>query len=191
MYKKKIILIGGGGHCKSCIDVIEQTKKYEIIGILDPHKSGLLLGYPIINQDDTYIEELVKKDYYFFITIGQIKTAEKRVKIYKLLKDYGAKIATIISPLAYVSKHATIKEGTIIMHHAIVNADATVKENCIINSKALVEHDATVHKHTHISTGAIINGGVEVLKESFFGSGAVSKEYVKVDGFVKAGSLVK
>ncbi len=191
MYKKKLILIGAGGHCKSCIDVIEQAGKYEISGILDPHKNGSLLGYPIINQDDTYIEELVKEDYYFFITIGQIKTAEKRVEIYKLLKNYKAKIATIVSPLAYVSKHSIIKEGTIIMHHALVNANATVEENCIINSKALVEHDATIHKHTHISTGAIVNGGVEVLKESFFGSGAVSKEYVKVDGFVKAGSLTK
>ena len=32
---KKIILIGGGGHCKSCIDVIESEKKYTIKGILE------------------------------------------------------------------------------------------------------------------------------------------------------------
>jgi len=32
---KPIILIGGGGHCLSCIDVIEQTGLYQIIGILD------------------------------------------------------------------------------------------------------------------------------------------------------------
>ena len=188
---KKLILIGGGGHCKSCIDVIEQSKKYEIKGILDPNTKGLLLGYNIINKDDSYIEDLVKEDYYFLITLGQIKTAKRRVEIYKLLKQNKAKIATIISPLAYVSKWATVKEGTIIMHHALVNASATVEENCIINSKALIEHDAIIHKHTHISTGAIVNGGVEVLQESFFGSGAVSKEYIKVDGFIKSGSLIK
>ena len=33
--KEKIVLIGGGGHCHSVIDVIEQTNKYEIIGIVD------------------------------------------------------------------------------------------------------------------------------------------------------------
>ena len=32
---KKIILIGAGGHCASCIDVIENEKKYEIIGLID------------------------------------------------------------------------------------------------------------------------------------------------------------
>ena len=33
--KEKIVLIGGGGHCHSVIDVIEQENKYEIIGIID------------------------------------------------------------------------------------------------------------------------------------------------------------
>ena len=33
--KKNIILIGGGGHCKSCIDVIEAEDKFEIAGIVD------------------------------------------------------------------------------------------------------------------------------------------------------------
>ncbi len=28
---KEIILIGGGGHCKACIDVIEQTGFYNIL----------------------------------------------------------------------------------------------------------------------------------------------------------------
>ncbi len=33
--KPRIVLIGGGGHCKSCIDVIEQEDKYSIAGIVD------------------------------------------------------------------------------------------------------------------------------------------------------------
>ena len=32
---KEIILIGGGGHCKSVIDVIEQEGKFKIVGIVD------------------------------------------------------------------------------------------------------------------------------------------------------------
>ena len=37
--KEKIVLIGGGGHCHSVIDVLEQTNKYEIIGIVDIKKN--------------------------------------------------------------------------------------------------------------------------------------------------------
>ena len=32
---KEIILIGGGGHCKSVIDVIESEGQFEIVGIVD------------------------------------------------------------------------------------------------------------------------------------------------------------
>ena len=47
MSKKEIILIGGGGHCKSCIDVIESTNDFSIAGIIDSKdKIGdSILGY--------------------------------------------------------------------------------------------------------------------------------------------------
>ena len=30
--------MGGGGHCKSCVDVIESEKKYKIVGIFEKKK---------------------------------------------------------------------------------------------------------------------------------------------------------
>ena len=32
---EKILIIGAGGHAKSVIDVVESTKKYKIIGLID------------------------------------------------------------------------------------------------------------------------------------------------------------
>ena len=34
-YKKKIILVGSGGHAEACIDVIESEKKFKILGLVD------------------------------------------------------------------------------------------------------------------------------------------------------------
>ena len=52
--KQPIILIGGGGHCISCIDVVEKTDQYEILGILDVKaKVGTKIGkYEVIGTDD-------------------------------------------------------------------------------------------------------------------------------------------
>nr|MBA2499736.1 acetyltransferase [Chitinophagaceae bacterium] len=132
--RKQLILIGGGGHCKSCIDVIELEDKFDIHGILDsPEKmDDQLLGYKYMGTDDD-IEAFIEKGYYFLITIGQLKSAEKRKNIFDRLKEGNASIATIISPLAHVSKHAVISEGTIVMHGATVNADAMIGQNCILN----------------------------------------------------------
>ena len=47
--RKKIVLLGGGGHCHSVIDVIEQENKFQIIGIVDKKKliGNDILGYKI------------------------------------------------------------------------------------------------------------------------------------------------
>lgn len=192
MKKEKIVLIGGGGHCRSVIDVIELEGKYEIAGIID--KKELLgqdvLGYKVIGCDDD-LEKLFKKYKYAIVTVGQIQSNTLRVKLFDKLKDIGYKLPVIISPLAYVSKHSTVGDGTVVMHQALINSNVTVGKNCIINSKALIEHDCLVEDSCHISTASVLNGGVIVKEGTFFGSNATSKEGVKLSGFIKAGGLEK
>jgi sugar O-acyltransferase (sialic acid O-acetyltransferase NeuD family) len=179
--KEKIILIGGGGHCKSCIDVIEQEGKFQIAGIVDvPGKlHQKILGYEIIATDDD-LPRLVNEYENILIILGQIKSPEKRINLFEKAKELGGRLPVIISPLAYVSKHARIEEGTIVMHHILINVDAQIGRNCIINNKAMVEHDAVIGDHCHIATGAIINGGVKVGPGTFFGSNAVTREYIEI-----------
>jgi sugar O-acyltransferase (sialic acid O-acetyltransferase NeuD family) len=191
---KEIILIGGGGHCKSVIDVIEQEGKFKIIGIVD--KSELLgkeiLGYKVIGNDSD-LADLAKIHRNALITIGQIKSPINRIRLFALALKSGFVLPSIISPTAYVSMHSSIGNGVVVMHSAIINSHTTIGDNCIINSKALIEHDCKVHNHCHISTNATINGGVTVESESFIGSGATTKEFItiKKGSFVKAGSIVK
>ncbi|WP_323588665.1 NeuD/PglB/VioB family sugar acetyltransferase [Aliarcobacter butzleri] len=190
--KEKIVLIGGGGHCHSVIDVIEQENRYEIIGIVDTKENigKKVLDYKIIACDDD-LETIFLSCKNALITVGQIESNKIRVKIYNNLKQIGFNLPVIISPLAYVSNHSSIEEGTIIMHHALVNANAKIGKNCIINTKALIEHDCVIGDNCHISTASILNGGVRVKENSFFGSNATSKQSIEIDGFIKAGSLVK
>jgi len=189
---KKILLVGGGGHAKSVIDVIEQEGRFEIAGIVEKFigESKPVLGYELIGTDEE-LSTLRKHYDYALVTIGQIESAKLRIKLYTRLKELGFKLPTIISPLAYVSKHARLGEGSVVMHHALVNAGAKIGNNCIINSKSLIEHDAVVADHCHISTGAILNGGVSVAEGSFVGSGVVTKQGAQLSGFIKAGSIAK
>jgi sugar O-acyltransferase (sialic acid O-acetyltransferase NeuD family) len=189
---KDIILFGGGGHCKSVIDIIESEGKFHIAGIVDKKElfGESVLAYKIFASDED-LPQLRQKYTHAIISVGHIKSNAIRVKLYKQLKELDFILPTIISPLAYVSKYSIIAEGSIILHHAIINAGASVGCNSIINSKALVEHDAKVEDHVHISTGAIINGGACIKENTFFGSGAIIREYGVASGFIKAGSIVK
>lgn len=192
--KDKLILIGGGGHCASCIDVIEQEGKFKIDGIIDKRENvGLsLLGYKYIGTDDE-ISCLIKQDYEFLITLGQIKSPKLRMKLFYSLSVNNAKIATIISPRSYVSKYAKVGVGSIVMHDVLINAYAQVGLNCIINTKALIEHSAIIEDHCHISTSSTVNGDCLIKEGSFIGSNSVCQEGAESEpmGFLSAGKLLK
>ena len=187
MSKPSLILIGAGGHARACIDVVEEEGIYEIAGLIGlVHEVGSKhLGYEVI-ATDSEIPALAKQYKFALITIGQIQTAEHRIRLYAQAQDAGFTIPTVIAPTAYVSSHATVGIGTAVMHGAIINAGAHVGKNCIINTNSLIEHDARVEDFCHISTGAILNGNTSIGTGAFIGSRAVIKEGI----LIGANSLV-
>ena len=191
---KQLILIGGGGHCHSCIDVIELSNTYKIKGIIESNKSQKrkVMGYPVLGCDKD-LQYIIKNNKNIFITLGQIKKPEIRIKLFNLLKKNKINIPIIISPKAYVSKHSLIEDGTIIMHFACINANVKIGQNCIINSKALIEHDSQIGNNCHISTGARINGSVIIGNNVFIGSGAIIHQGVSIKSksIIGAGKIIK
>jgi sugar O-acyltransferase (sialic acid O-acetyltransferase NeuD family) len=191
--KKNIVLVGGGGHCISVIDIIENANEYNILGILDSNVSeNNILGYKVLGGDNL-IPKLVNENTYFLITVGQIKSFSIRKNIAKNLTENNAKLATVISCLAYVSKHAQIEEGTIIMNHAVVNAKSKIGKNCIINTKANIEHGVSIGEFCHISTCAVVNGESVIGNGTFIGSNATISNniLIKDDSIISAGKFIK
>jgi sugar O-acyltransferase (sialic acid O-acetyltransferase NeuD family) len=188
-----LMLIGGGGHCASCIEVIESSCLWRIVGIIDmPGKlSEATLGYAVIGTDDD-MPSMAKTVKHAIVTIGQIGSAEKRKRLYEVGLEAGFSFPAICASTGIVSRHSSIGDGTIVMHRASVNAEASVGKNCIVNTGAIIEHGAVVGNHCHISTGAIVNGECIVGDGSFIGSGAVIKHGVRVGArcIVGAGAVV-
>lgn len=192
MNQRNLILIGGGGHCKSVIDVAESAG-YNILGILDmPEDIGKsVLDYKVIGTDDDIPQFVDKAE--FIITVGFIKSPAIRMRIFDKVREAGGKLATIIASTAHVSRYTSLGEGTVVMHKAVVNAGAKIGENCIINTFCNIEHDAVIGDQCHISTGTMVNGDCKVGKMCFIGSQSVLANGISIcdDVIVGAGSLVR
>ena len=189
---KPLILVGGGGHCKSVIEAAESAG-FDILGVLDmPEDVGKeILSTKVIGTDDDIPSYVDKAD--FVVTVGFIKNPSIRIKLYNRIKESCGNLATVIASTAYVSKYATIGEGTVIMHQAFVNAGAKIGNNVIINTATNIEHDAVIGDDCHISTGTMVNGDCRVGERSFIGSQSVLANGISVgdDIIVGAGSLVR
>lgn len=192
MNGKNLILLGGGGHCKSVIDVAESAG-YTILGILDkPEEVGKkVLSYQVIGTDDDIDKYVDKAE--FVITVGQIKSSTVRRQIAERVEKAGGRFSTIIAPDAVVSKYATIGQGTVILHHCVVNADARIGSNCIINTMVNIEHDVEIGDFCHISTGTMVNGTVKIGSDTFVGSGSIIYNNIEIPGcsIIPAGTTVR
>lgn len=191
--KHDIILIGAGGHCKSCIDVILDVGIYNISALVDrPACLGQEISGFKVEFTDSELPDLIAKYENALICLGQIKTPDQRIKLYESALSLNASFPVHISPQAYVSPRALVEGGTIIMHQVLLNSGSVVGANCIINSKALLEHDVCVGAHCHISTGVLLNGEVVVEDGCFIGSGAIVGQQVTIGkhSVIGAGAVV-
>ena len=85
---RPLILVGGGGHCKSVIEAAE-SKGLVIGGILDlPENVGeRILNYPVIGTDND-IPHLVS-DFDFIVTLGFIKAPFLRIRLHERIEAAG------------------------------------------------------------------------------------------------------
>lgn len=191
--KTPLLLIGGGGHCASVIDIIQSTGQYEITGIVEAQgvNQTAFMGVPIVGTDDD-LPDLIKNTPHCVITVGQLKTAELRKSLFKKVLALGGQLPVIISPFARIATQTEIGAGTVVMHFALVNSLATIGENCIINSYASVEHGTTLGSHSHLSTRATLNGDCHIGHSTFIGSGAtvLQGKSIAAESIIGAGSLV-
>lgn len=191
MKEKPLILVGGGGHCKSVIEAAESADR-EIKGILDLPKyfGNDCLGYRVIGTDadiPMYADECE-----FIVTLGFINNPEHRIHLHQLIERAGGKQATLIASSANVSRHSNVGEGTVVLHNANINAGAYIGKGCIINTGADIEHDVHIGDYCHVSTGAMVNGDCRIGQATFVGSGSIIANGISItdNTVIGAGAVV-
>ena len=193
MGKKKIVLIGGGGHCKIVISILKKLNNFVITGIVDNYKSdSFISGIKIIGTDDD-LKDIYKSGIHdALITVGSTKDNTKRYRLFNMAKEIGYNFPVIISPEAIVDESVKIGEGTVIMPGSIINIDSSIGKNCIINTGSIIEHDCNIGNHCHIATGVHISGEANISGLSFIGIGATIIQGIKIGKNVTigAGSVV-
>ncbi len=187
-----ILLIGAGGHARSCIDVLEAAG-WTIAGLVGTaaEVGTTVLGYSVVGTDED-LPRLRQLSARALVSIGQIDSASLRIAAVERAGAAGYELPVVVSPRAWISRHARVGAGSIVMHDAIVNAGATIGCNCIVNTGALVEHDAQVGDYCHLSTRSVTNGSVTIGNRCFIGSAAVLKHGIRIgeDCFVGMGQSV-
>lgn len=176
---KKLLLIGGGGHCRSVLDSVLAANTYDGIGIVDPDGNPCL-GIPVVGKDEDLPRLFAEGWTDAVITVGSIGDTGIRRRLYSTVKEIGFRLPVIIDPTAVTGKDVILGEGTFVGKRAAVNAGSRTGVCAIVNTGAIVEHDCVIGDFAHISTGAILCGQVTVGKDAHIGAGTAVRQSIRI-----------
>lgn len=191
---EKLVLIGGGGHCRSVLDAAVHMGTFEEIVITDqlilPEKQ--IMGFRVAG-DDSLLPQLFQAGFHeAFISVGSIKSTELRNRLYQKACGIGFKFPNIVDPSAVVSGDAVLGEGIFIGKRTVINAGVRIEDMAIINTGAVIEHECYVGKFSHISVSAVVCGGCHIGDSVFIGANATVIQEINIgsNSIIGAGSLV-
>ncbi len=193
---RKLLLIGGGGHCKSVIDTLLTSSEYKNIGIIEKKNKYMAVSkiseIPVIGYDDE-LEIFYKRGYTdAFITVGSIGNPVVRNVIYKRIKEIGFRVPNIIDKSSNISKGIHWGEGIFAGKNVVINAEVQLGNCVIINTGSIIEHECRIQDFVHVGPGSIICGNVRIDEETHIGAGSIVKQGVHIGAgaMIGMGSVV-
>lgn len=181
--RKKIIIIGVGGHAKVVLDIIKNMNEYTVDGFLDDHCTDCeFCGYRVIGR----IEDL-DHDIDYIIGIGDVYTRQTIVTKYPNIN-----FITVIHPTAIVSDTAIIDNGVVICAGAIIQTYAHIKPHCLINTNCNIDHESCIGEFTNISPSVTICGRVNIGSLCMIGANSTIIQNVKIGDccVIGAGTII-
>ncbi len=180
--ERKILLIGGGGHCHSVADAV--LSLYTQVGIVEgdavQQDQAGEMGLPVVGRDCDLPRLFAEGWNEAFITVGSVGDTALRRRLFKKVTSLGYYVPAIIDPTAVIARDVEVRDGTFIGKRAVLNSGSRVGRCAIINTGAIIEHDCVIGDFVHISPGAVLCGEVVVGEDTHIGAGSAVRQQSKI-----------
>ncbi len=170
MDRKKVLILGAGGHAHVIAGILLQSPTHEVVGFLDDNDSkNDMLGIKKLGKLTPVNHDLPTKN--VVMGIGQVGNRTLYKKIITMYEEVGFTFETVIAPSAKVSPFATIGKGVIVADGAIIQPLANIGDYTIINTNSSVDHECTIGNYCHVAPGCTLSGNITIGNECFLGTG--------------------
>lgn len=191
----KILLLGGGGHCRSVCSSVWRTGLYDEVGIVvkDLSDSESLTNQGRVVGTDSDLPALRDKGWTdAFVTVGSVGNTDVRHRLWDAILGCGFHVPVIVDPSAVVAEDVALQPGVFVGRGAVINAGSSVGRCAIINTGAVVEHDCVIGAFAHVSPGVTLCGQIRIGRDAHIGAGAVIRQQLRIGdhALIGIGSVV-
>lgn len=169
-----IVIVGSSGHARVVIDIVEQERKLNIVGLIDRFRDvgEQTFGYTILGKEEE-LPQLVEEHCLegVIVAIGDNFVRSLVVnRVSELCPQLEYKCA--LHPKAVVASGVSIGAGTVVMAGAVVNPGCSVGRFCILNTASSLDHDSVMGDFASLAPGVVTGGKCHIGSHSAIGIGA-------------------
>jgi sugar O-acyltransferase (sialic acid O-acetyltransferase NeuD family) len=179
-----LVIIGGGGHCRSVIDAVVRSDSYYIHGIIDDTcKAGEKRNGYYILGGISCVPTLTECS--FFIAIGR---NSDRQMVRDKLSHLDIKFANIFHPRCTTPSSLNNKPvGCFFGANSYVGPGCEVGDFSIINTNSCLEHDSSIGAYSHLAPGATTAGHVSIGKGTLVGINSSIRSKISIGDWTTIG----
>lgn len=168
---QKIIIVGDTGFAEIACLYFEEDYGYEVVAFSVERefiKRDRVMDRPVVA-----FEELKSRfdpaEHQIFVAATYTQLNRLRERLAAQAKDWGYKLASYISPHAFLASNAKLGEHCFIFEDNTIQPFVTIGDNVVLWSGNHIGHHSTIESHCFISSHVVISGFVRIGHHSFLG----------------------
>ena len=169
---RPLVLLGSNSNIFKLVELAESCG-LTVTGIIDDdyHGQGHYKNIPVIGTEAD-LHKCAHTHQFVCATNwtpdpGSARNREKRTRQLDLLAGYP--LATLVSPLAAVSRHSVIQTGTIVYPFASVEPEVVIGSHCILYDYSIVGHESTIGNNVVLQRHVLVTSLVTVEDDVYMG----------------------
>jgi sugar O-acyltransferase (sialic acid O-acetyltransferase NeuD family) len=171
---KKLVIVGDSAFAQIAYEYFEVDTVYSVVGFSverDYLKSRVICGLPVVPFEELEsVFDPAIHEVHVATTYTQLNRL--RARMVSAAKDKGYKLASYISPRAFVWRNVEIGEHCFIFEDNTIQPFAKIGRNVVLWSGNHIGHHSVIRDNCFISSHVVISGFCDIGENSFLGVNA-------------------
>jgi sugar O-acyltransferase (sialic acid O-acetyltransferase NeuD family) len=182
MKNRNLVIVGDSAFAAIAHEYFEVDTNYHVVAFSAERayiEKETVCGLPVVPFEE--LENLfdpASHDIYVAIVYTQLNRL--RARLATAAKQKGYRLASYISPRAFIWRNVTIGEHCFIFENNTVQPFVTIGNNVVLWSGNHIGHHSDIHDNCFISSHVVISGFCEVGENTFMGVNATVANNVRI-----------
>lgn len=191
---KKLVIIGDSAFAEVAFEYFSYDSPYEVAAFAvekDYLKRTSLFGLPVVAFEELQ-DNYPPDQYEAFAALVYTQHNRLRTRLYREAKKKGYRMASFVSPHAFVWRNVELGEHCFIFENNVIQPFVRIGSNVVLWSGNHVGHHSRIGDNCFIASHAVISGFTNIGENCFMGVNVTVHNNINIgdDCIIGAGAVV-